>query len=361
MYIYFAILILVFSFYLFFLYNHKKSNMRKRLFLFCSFFCLTLVLGLRGVDVGEDTRHYSIELFEIFKGISWKQVLTSPTGTIWSVWGEKIEFLFAVLYKVVQAFGGNGQTFIFVVAALTCGLFARFIYVNIPDNVFFATIIFICDSLFMGSFNGIRQMLSLSVAINSYDSMEKENYKKAILIYFIAFLIHKSSIVVALLLLLFLVKDKRLGVIYTFIGAVALSIGMPLVARVVSQIFPRYSSYFSNNYWSNRLNGVLILWAVIILISTYIFIKGIKNNREYFGIIGTILYIAIEIIGLRIAAFTRIEYFFKAFLMMLFPACSEKFKKSSRKIYYAFIFLLIFAEYISYARTGYRKYSFFWE
>lgn len=361
MYIYFIILLLVFVFYLLFLYRSKGSNRKKREFLFCSFSCLALVLGLRGVHVGEDTYHYSVELFDIFKRISWTQVLTSPTGTVWSVWGERIEYLFALLYKVVQLFGGSGQTFIFIVAALTCAFFARFIYVNISKHVFFATIVFICDSLFMGSFNGIRQMLALSIAINAYDSMESKNYKRAALIFVTAFFVHKSTIIMPLLFLIFLVKDKRRGVIYTAAGTLAISISIPFVTRLVSTILPRYASYFTNNYWNSRLNGVLILWVVIILISLYIFMKGIKTNQEYFGIIGTILYIGVEIIGLRISAFTRIEYFFKAFLMMLFPACSERISKRMRIFYYVFVFTLLFFEYLSASRIEYRQYSFFWE
>ena len=362
MLIYFSLVLLVFVFYIVFLYKDKKhSKKNTRLFLFCSFFCMSLVLGLRGVNVGEDTRHYSVELFNIFENISWKTIFSSPKGVVWSAYGEKIEPLFAILYKVVQVFTNNGQVFLFVVALITCWLFARFIYRNISDSVFFATLVFLCDALFMGSFNGIRQMMALSVTINCYEYMEKKEYGKVLILMLTGILIHNSAIIMGMLMLLFLFKNRRLGIIVIATSSFSLVVLMPIIARIVSKIIPKYSAYFNNNYWTNEVHGVLLLWCFLIVICIFMFCTGIRDNEEFFGIIGAILYIVIELIGLKISAFTRISYYFRSYLMMLFPSCAKKINKDTRIIYYVVVFILLIAEYYRYACTPVRQYLFYWQ
>jgi len=354
--IYIFLLILIVIYKILFLSENSFKN--KKYFLFLSFFTMALVLGLRGPCVGEDTVHYSVGVFNAFKDISWLTVLSHPLGVQWSVWGESIEYLFAILYKVVQLFSDNGQVFLLVVALITCLLFACFIYINISDYVFFATIVFLCDALFMGSFNGIRQMLALSIAINAYAFMEKTDYKKGIFIIAIAFFVHASSILMLPFLCLHMIRNYKKGTMLIVTLAIAMMLGFSFIETIVSIVIPKYRIYFLENYWTNSVRGTLILWVVLITLCLYVFKFGIKNKKEFFGMAGVILYITVEIIGLKIAVFTRISYFFRAFLMMFFPACGERFSNSSRTIYYLVIFVLLLLEYLSYASVPTRYYLF---
>ncbi len=354
--IHFVLLFLIFIYRLLFLEGSFFKN--KKYFLFFSFLSIALVVGLRGSSVGEDTIHYSEELYNVFLQMSWKAVLTHPEGVVWSIWGESIEYLFAILYKLVQLFKGSGQVFILVVALITCNQFARFIYRNINKHVFFATLVFLLDSLYMGAFNGIRQMLALSIAINAYEYVEKKEYKKAFLIILVAFFIHSSAIIMLPFLMLHFVKNYRKGVVIIVAVSIVAPLSINVVAAVVTKLIPKYSAYFMENYWTNSIKGTLILWAILIVLIVYLFAYGIKNKDEFFGIMGAILYMTVELMGLRISAFTRITYYFRVFLLMFFPACGMRFSKKSRNIYYLVIFLLLLAEYISYASVPSRQYVF---
>lgn len=340
----------------FFLGIHRD----RKLFLFLSFFMMALVLGLRGNKVGEDTAHY-LTLFNIFKNYDLKRILSNGLNVKFGQWDESVEIGYVFLNKIVQIFTSDGQVLIFVVALLSCMLMARFIYKCIPKHVFLATIIFMCDSLYMSMFNALRQMLAVAIVLNSFEYMRKKEYKKVLLIFVFALLIHKSAIVFSPIIFYFFVRDKRRAIVVTGAVSLILCLATPMVMLVGAKLFPSYAVYFSENYWSNHVGGTLVLWLMLIAIIMYILKHGVRNDEEYFGTIGSILYIAIEVIGLRIAAFSRITYYFRAFCMMLYPAFSERFTKKSRRIYDILIMALMLMEFVSYTNVGSRKYMFFWQ
>ena len=342
-------------------YFFLRKIENQKLFMFSSFFAMSLVLGLRGPTVGEDTLHY-LEVFSNLAHVSWPTYFTSGLYVVWDpVWKQTVEWLYAFLNKIIACFTDNGQVLLFVVATITCCLWARFIYRNLSTNVFFATIFVLCDSFFMGAFNGIRQMLALAIIINAYEYVEKKEYRKVLLIALIAFLIHNSSIAILALFAVLQIRDMRLGLLAVSLVSVLIVLGFPFLVEIVSSIFPRYEVYFRKNYWNpNSLRGTLILWAVEILIAAYILIKGIRNRREYAGIAGLILYISMELLGQQVVAIGRLTYFFRFFTVMLFPNFAERLPQKTKDLFYIALTALFAMEYLSYASTPSRQYSFYW-
>ncbi len=187
----------------------KEKYINKKKFIFVSFAIMTLVVGLRGSLVGEDTRHF-IEVFEHARNISWKQALTSGTDVIYlSVYSVdlSIETGFLIYCKIIGLFTDNGQWMIFLSAVLTCYLFGKFIYDNI-ENPFMATYIFFCESLYMQLFNPLRQMLAISIALQGYKYIRKQNYGRALVYMAIAFLFHKASALLLILFFIFVTNGK---------------------------------------------------------------------------------------------------------------------------------------------------------
>lgn len=356
MVVHIVLLCLILLFAVIFLYKYRN----KKYFLFCSFLCITLVLGLRGRGVGEDTNHY-LTLFEVFKGFDFKYLFSEGLQVRWSVWDETIEIGFALLMKVISCFTGSGQTFLFVVASLTCYLFARFIYRCIPNHVFLATIVFLCDSLYMSCFNGVRQMLAVGVVLNAYELIRDKKYIKSAVVFFLAFIIHKSSIIMIPFFLLHLVKDMKKTAINVIAIACLAPFSTEIMILLASKILPNYLIYFQQNFWTNKIRGTAVLWIIQIIICIYMIYSGVRNKREFFGIIGTVIYISIEVISLNIAAFSRITYYFRSFCIFLYPEFTTRLSKRFKTIYILFILALMILQYVSYAKQGSRMYTFFWQ
>ncbi|MGG7147403.1 EpsG family protein [Clostridium butyricum] len=358
MLIHIALLFLIYFFGILFL----QTIHNRKYFLFFSFASMATVLGLRSSSVGEDTQHF-LNIFDISKSISWSTIFSGITETTWDIqWGveQKIENGYMILNKVLHIFTDDGQWLLIVMAILTCWLVARFIWYNIPEHVFLATQIFLCESLYMNSFNLMRQMLAIAIGINAYSCIKEKKYIKALFIFLIAFMFHKSSLVLCILTPLCLVKNNQKIIKYALIGGVSISILMPKISLFISMLIPRYESYFKVNYWESNLNGTILLWLIEIGICLFMYIKKVKDKDTFMGIACTILYLTFEIIGFNISIFSRIALYFRVFLMILFTSFVNYISPKKRIWYYVMILLLLTAAYVSYARIDTRAYTFFW-
>lgn len=346
------------------LYSRKVS---KKTFLILSFFTMALILGLRGETVGEDTAHY-IDVFEKTKYISWKTIFTSGTDivydTIWNV-DRSMEVGYVLLNKIVRIFTSNAQWILVIVAFTTCYLMAKFVYDNC-DRVFLPTYIIFCESLYMQSFNLARQTLAIAIGLQAYTLLKKEcrhSNIKAILAIFIAFLFHKSAIVLLLLVPLWKIKDNRRGIKYIIIGSILMPFLTTAIGRFIFVIIPRYAGYFQNNYWDANVGGVAFLWLIELFMIIYIF-KRYQNDdgKEVFiATACTAIYISLELVGLKFTAFTRITLYFRAFLVFLFPFFQRYLESKSRLVYKSGLILLLSLFFLRYASTLARLYYFFWQ
>lgn len=359
MYAYIVLLVLTYIYGALFL----KLAYSRKCFLFTSFTTMAIVLGLRGSMVGEDTAHF-LNLYEVLSKIPLKTVFSGITETVWAVqWGveRKIENGYVLLNKLIHCFTDNGQWLLIVTAALTCYLIAKFIFDNISKHVFIATQVFMCEALYMNSFNLMRQLLALAIAINAYTFLKAKKWKKAALIMIIAFFFHKSSLMLAGLFPLTMVKVDRKYIRYVLFGGISINVLMPIVLAIVTKLIPRYISYFSVNYWTNTVGGTIIMWIIEIGICCWIYLKGINSRDTFVAVICTILYIVLDIVGLNISAFSRASLFYRAFLMMLFACFVSYIPRRYRKLYYLGLMVVISAEFFSYAGADARVYSLFWQ
>lgn len=356
--IYLITILLIFAYGLAFIFN--KSHKNKKLFLFLGFLTLAVVLGLRGNRVGEDTLHY-IDLYRIFGNYKWSRILSNGLSVPYGIYNDDVEIMFVILIKCLYTISHDGQFFIFCVSLLTCSLFARFIYKNINDHVFFATFVFVTNSLYMSCFNGIRQMLALSIAIFSYNYILERKWKKYIIITVVGFLIHNSSIVLSLFMLLLLIQDRRKAIKIVAISCLASSALMSIFVKIVTLILPGYSYYFNVQFWTNSYNGEKIIWIIQIAISLYIYFKKKKeiDIRNYFGIIGAEAYITCCILSLEVFAFSRLTPYFAFANLLLLPAFSDRIKRN-KYVYIALIGFVLLAQFYSYCNAPSRIYEFFW-
>lgn len=332
-----------------------------KVYLLFSFSTMAIPLGLRGVQTGEDTLHYLL-LFQEFNKFTWKQLLSSGLWVVWEEeYGQSVEIGYAILNKMMGILSIDGQGMIAIVGCMTCFLCAKFIYDNLCDSSWMATLFILCDSFYMSCYNGIRQALATVIAANAYTFLRRKKYFFFILTFSLACLIHNTMLAFIPLAVLFMMKSNK-SILLAFYFSILFVGGMLKVGPIViTHFLPRYTLYFENNWWDiTPLHGTLILWILYLLLSVFIIEKGISSTEERFGIIACILYISCEILGQRIAAFGRISMIYRFFTIFLITSFLKRVEGQTKRIYIIGVFLLMICEYSSYIRVPSRAYSVFW-
>ena len=203
---------------------------KNRIVYLLTFSFLLLLGGLRGVDVGTDTKNY-MELYEM---------LHDDAGTLFVM--SRTEPLWVLLNKLVIYTVDNYQWIIFL------GLFLAVTPIFIRSWIsckspYIAILFYVLLYYYFNSFNIVRQMIALGIVFFSYPFWENKQIKKAIVCTVLAIMFHFSA---AFAFLIPIVKRMRLNLGFVLL---VLPVTYLLGALVLPGIIPmlpivgRYSSY----------------------------------------------------------------------------------------------------------------------
>ena len=350
-------------------FHSTYGHNRKKLFLWLSVITLSIVLGFRANSVGEDTNHYR-HMFEQAQYVSWRQIIFGGTRSVWYIdqfgFRDTVENGFLLLIKMIQIFSNNPQTMFVIIAFLTNGLMAKFIYEN-TDDMFTGMYVFMCESLYMQAFNLSRQVLAIAIGIQAYKTIREKNYFKSVIIVFLAYMIHNSSVVLLLLFAIFILGRKKSLQFsrfkYLLIMGIAIPLSYSIIGDIVARFIPRYESYFRMNYWNAQIGGGILLWILEIIIIFFMYKRKFSVNVNSFTVCAcSYIYLVLEVIGLKFTAFGRIALYYRAFILLLIPMFFASFTDyKARKTAKVWTYILLTLFFISYARTDARTYMFFFQ
>ena len=349
----------------FLIYGCKNSRKRLVWMAFCGAF-LALLIGFRGESVGEDTRSY-LNIAEYAHNLNWSQVFASFPKSAYSItdygggyyYVNKIETLFLAFCKLIADIFNSEQLVLVFMASITVFGFFYFIWEN-SRNKYFSVYVFLCEFAFMNSFNISRQMMAMSIGINTYTLLRKKKTAKAIVLLLISTMIHTSAIIYALLFFLFWVKDFNKFLKLIVVGSCIAPFLVPVVKWIVARTFPYYLGYFEQNYWSNSVGGIILIWLVELFMIVITIVKKVRDREEFVPVACVIIYLALEIIALKISLFMRIALYMRAFLMLFFPNVFLSFNKKSRVLLEIGVWGMLLMQYVSYATQATRLYVPFW-
>lgn len=349
-------------------YFTSRSNYKIQYFLFFSFGLMTLVLGLRGADVGEDTKMY-LNIAERVTNITWRDIFSSFPTSQWryvsygglSGFSEQVETLFLAYCKIIMCIFHNAQAVLFITAAITNALIAKFILDNLESktDVIFAVYIYMCDALFMNSFNTMRQIFAISIAVQSIQMLRKRKYIKASFCVLFSACFHQSALLFFIADVFFLMKEKRRKYKYVLAVVCVLPVFLPICVKVVSAFSAKYASYLTVSFWGAQLHGTLLLWGLI-AVTLIVMIKSQKSREfDWWIIYMATCYIGVELIGMQLTVVSRVAMYFRIGLVLLFPSAEKYFEKRSKAIYKLGIIAIMTISYFSYAHSPARLYTFF--
>ena len=174
-----------------FLYNQNSDRNKK---IYCVLVALQWIIisGLRHISIGTDTEAYKYS-FEQVKSMPWSKVFSN----IWDCLFHGLEIKdpgYNLFQKFFQIFSNDYQVYLVFIALLFTSFMAVWIYKNSSDPCFS----FILYSVLFYSFyavTGHRQTIATALVVFlGYKYIKERKFVKFAILAFLAFLIHKSSI-----------------------------------------------------------------------------------------------------------------------------------------------------------------------
>lgn len=290
-----------------------------------------LISGLRHWSVGADTKQY-YNLFESVKDTSWEMLLR---GLLERLFGPMKEYDigYYILTKLFQIFSGSYQLFLLAIAVFFISLMAVWIYrySSSPCTSFilFSTLFYSFYAL-----TGHRQTIATAlVCFVGYGLILQRKFWKFVAVVFMAFLIHKSS-------LLFLP-------LY-FLCQIPITLGYRIFCTIVIMVVGILgrSLYVPIALWMgfdevliNYAEGGAELYAVLlILLCTIIWIlyPRIAHHRQDARVLFHINSLTV-LTGLMVfhnQSFMRIQQYFSLYLMITIPEVINTVKREYRLLVY---------------------------
>lgn len=332
--------------------DKREDKKKKKAFCIIVAVQWILISGLRHKSVGADTNAYGVA-FENVKNMSWDKVLTN----CWDYLFEGLEIKdpgYNLLVKFFQVFFESYQVFlIFIAVVFTC-LMARWIYRNseLPE------ISFLVYSVLFYAFyavTGHRQTLATAlVFFLGYELIKKKKFIRFAIIAFMAFMIHKSSIVFVLYLL---IAHKSIGWIYSaimLIVSVALAVlGKSIYVPIAGELGFGEGVIDYAGGGAETYSTVLLLLCVVI-IGCY---PWISRRRKDVKFLYNLIYLTVAstLFVYQNQSFMRVQQYFSMIIMIMIPEVILTFREKNRTIGY----LAVVGVLVTYLAIQNPQYKFF--
>lgn len=290
-----------------------------------------LVSGLRDWSIGADTYAYYL-LFEKVKISSWNELI----GNLWGYLFQDLEVKdpgYALLTKIFQIFFKDYQIFLIAIAILFMALLARFIYKYSSSP---CTSFIVFSTLFYEFYavTGHRQTIATALVVFwGYDLIKRRELLKFLLISFVAFLIHKSSLVFVPFYFITLIPVTPT---YMRLCAAGIAVTTLLGARIYEPIALWMGVDDHLIYYEGGGAGLFALLLAALSIVTLLFYPTIKKHREDADYLGhaTILTLFTVLFVFHNQSFMRIQQYYSLFMMLTIPELLNTVKREYRLLAY---------------------------
>ena len=311
-------------------YTYKTIN---KIFLTLFFTVCSIIMGLRDISVGVDTGNYQRMFYE-FSFLSYSDIFSS-------YYHSGIEVGFVLLNKLFSVLVNDYYFFQFIFSSIFCFLMAVFIYKS-SSNVFLSSIVFVGSGLYLSSFNIFRQMLAVSVVVNSLPYLQRNELRKVLLLLIIGILIHTSSMIFIFPIILFVwMNNRMIKLIPGFF--IFISFYWQYAILLVRYIGPdNYLGYAENTREIMEAGMVRILWLIVAVFSLIVvYNKSFSTLQKKIAIL-CIVYVSCFWIGLNFNYFERLGLYFQPFIIPLFVFIGEKIPTSFMRCLYCIVVSICF-------------------
>lgn len=237
---------------------------------------------------------------------------------------------YPLIARIAILIHDDGATAIFLAAVVTIWPALMVIYRH-TDRLLLASLLFIFLGCWDGSFNGVRQYLAATMLFCGYEALESRNLRKYLFWVFIAFLFHRSAIVMAALYFVVYRKVNTRNLLLVFFGSI-------LALRLYNQVLA-FASWVTESDYSLKdeyaAHAVNILRVFAAAAPAVVFLALLwntpKDEQTTFHLNLLVLHAAFRVATMNSALLYRIGIYTTLFQVLAIPVLLKRVNPSTRK------------------------------
>lgn len=257
---------------------------------------------------------------------------------------------FPFLCRIAILLGGGGEASIFLAALVTVLPALRTIYRK-TDRLLLASLLYIFLGCWHGSFNGVRQCLAATMLFCGYEYLEAKNLKKYLFWVFMAFLFHRSAIVMAVLIFVVHREVNTRNLLLIFFGIVFVLLAYDRVLAIAGWITESEYS-LEDAYTVQKVSILRVLAAAApAVVFLVMYLPKEKNQYQTFCLNLLIIHAAMRVATMNSALLYRIGIYTTLFQTIAIPELLKGLNSSIRRVI-IFFMITLFAVFWWYELQG---------
>ncbi len=324
--------------------EYKQTSSMKKACVICGLF-LTMIAGLRGIIVGNDTYTYYIRYVETSQS-TLANVLSAE---------EPIWYVIAYVLNLISA---DYQWMLVTVGAIYAFSISYFIYKK-SEEPFVSYVMLIPMMYFAFTMSGQRQTLAMALACFLYPLAMDKKYLKFFVLIFIASLCHKSAWMLLPLLIIPKTKVKPLARVAYVVSLPAIYVLRgPILSIAQRFLYDSYSVYTEEVATWPTFILYFAIWLVFVF-----FGNQEQEDMPYFERMLMIGIIVQMFVPLQPNIFRIALYYQIASLMIVPNFLNAKFFKKMRPLAYMIFMAVMLIMYFMFTKNAAsaNPYYYFWQ
>ena len=302
-------------------YNKLETKEQKHVIgIFFSAFLL--MLALRGLDCGSDTRNY-LYYFNNDVSLSFDEIFHQ----------YHVEVLFHLLNKIISLISKDYQLYL-VIIAIICIIPLWKLYKEESELPYLSIILFLTVAPFSIFFSGLRQALAISAAPISYYFCKKKKLLPYIATCLITTSIHQSAIMLFLMYPIYRAKTTRNWLYFVVpIVAVILAFNSRIYTTIVPLMGERYFERYGETSSTGAYSVILFLLALAILASLFPNDDEVDENTA--GLRNLLfLSVCLQCFAPVNTIAMRMNYYYLIFVPLTIPKIVTRSKRKYKQVAY---------------------------
>lgn len=195
----------------------------------------------------------------------------------------KLEYFYKLINQLAILIFGDFYGVLFFTALITNFFVIRALK-NYLGKYFPVGVLLYCLVYYLSTFNGIRQMIGVSIVFYAFKFIVKKNWKAYLGLCFIASLFHKTAIMCSAFYFINKIEHKKLTIkkFFYYILLLTAPFYLQYVLKIVTKILlPQYGSYIGESGVVGVGFLLQYIFPILLIILVEINIINLKDYNEY--------------------------------------------------------------------------------
>lgn len=334
---------LIYNFFIIFVISlfaslQMKTKKDKEIYLMVCFLIVVYVHSMVNVDTLPDLPSYKMAFEETFN-LPWIKCLS------WGSINYKIEPGYLLFYKTVSVISHNFQFFLWINSIILLSLY--FVLIKKYSYNYIISILFLLVGTYNQSIFVLRQHLATAILLSTFPLIRDRKQVKFLIIVFITFFIHQSSLVFIPVYYLYNFSKKNFRIAILLIG-ILLFFGFQRLLIFGSEITMSNAGYVytegSGMNYKPALLGVFWLFTYFYAAKEHVFDYGLNRFLLVMSSLSVVLLIA----GIGFDPAGRLSIYYSSANFLLLPVIWYYMKRNSAARYMLLLFFLVLAFYTTF-------------